>query len=79
MNVAVAASLAAAAPDAVVTIHSVPGKTENVHRLKVRNALMHAELTIASKPDPANPKSSTSTAWSVLALLKNLTSEVVVF
>ena len=79
VNVAVAASLAAAAPDAVVTIHSVPGKTENVHRLKVRNALMHAELMIASKPDPANPKSSTSTAWSVLALLKNLTSEVVVF
>ena len=79
VNVAVAASVAASAPDALVTIHSVPGAAENTHRIKIRNDLMHAELTIASKPDPANPKSSTSTAWSVLALLKNLTSSVVIF
>ncbi len=79
VNVAVAASVAASAPDALVTIHSVPGAAENTHRIKIRNDLMHAELTIASKPDPANPRSSTSTAWSVLALLKNLTSSVVLF
>ena len=40
---------------------------------------MHAELSIASKPDPANPKSSTSAAWSVIALLRNLVSDVVFF
>ncbi len=79
VNVAVAASIAASAPDAVVTIRSVPGASENTHRIQIRNDLLHAELTIASRPDPANPKSSTSTAWSVLALLKNLTSSVVVF
>ncbi len=79
VNVAIAASVAASAPDAVVTIRSVPGAAENTHRIKIRNDLMHAELTIASQPDPANPKSSTSTAWSVLALLKNLTSSVVIF
>ena len=38
-------------------------------------------VTVAGTPcdDPANPKSSTSTAWSVVALLKNLASPVQFF
>ncbi len=77
VNVAVATSLATAAPDARVTITSVPGLRENIHSVRLSNGLMHAELTIASNPDPANPKSSTSAAWSVVALFKNMASPVV--
>lgn len=80
VNVAVAASLAAGVGDAAhVRVVSRPGATESVHRIRVSNAQMHAELSIASKPDPANPRSSTSTAWSVVALLKQLASPVVLF
>ena len=79
VNVAVTASVAAEAPNARVTVRSVPGLRENIHRISLSNGLMHAELSIASKPDPANPKSSTSAAWSVIALLRNLVSDVVFF
>ena len=79
VNVAVTASIAAEAPNAQVTVRSVPGLRENIHRISLSNGLMHAELSIASKPDPANPKSSTSAAWSVIALLRNLVSDVVFF
>lgn len=80
VNVAVAASLAAGVGDAAkVRVVSRPGAAESVHRIRVSNAQMHAELSIASKPDPANPRSSTSTAWSVVALLKQMASPVVFF
>lgn len=79
VNVAVAAALAAEAEDARVRVVSRPGAAESLHRIRIANALMHAELSIASKPDPANPRSSTSTAWSIVALLKQLTSPVVFF
>ena len=66
VNVAVVAALASGALyDATVQITSDPDSTENVHRIRLKNNLMRAELTVAGKPDPANPKSSTSTAWSV--------------
>ena len=80
VNVAVAASLAAGVGEAAkVRVVSRPGAAESVHRVRVSNAQMHAELSIASKPDPANPRSSTSTAWSVVALLKQMASSVVFF
>ena len=79
VNVAGTASIAAEAPNAQVTVRSVPGLRENINRISLSNGLMHAELSIASKPDPANPKSSTSAAWSVIALLRNLVSDVVFF
>ena len=80
VNVAVAAALASGTLyDATVQITSDPDSTENVHRICLKNNLMRAELTVAGKPDPANPKSSTSTAWSVVALLKNLASPVQFF
>lgn len=40
---------------------------------------MHCELFFHSAYDPKNPCSSTSTAWSVLALLKNLESPISYF
>ena len=80
VNVAVAAALASdTLPSATVKITSDPKSTENVHQITLKNKLMRAQLTVAGRPDPANPKSSTSTAWSVVALLKNLASPVQFF
>ena len=79
VNVAVAASLATEPEFAHVTIKSDPNTHVNTHHLTLKNELMTAEITISSKPDPRNPKSSTSTAWSVIALLKNLASPVKYF
>ena len=80
VNVAVAAALASSTlKQATVQITSDPGSTENIHRICLKNNLMRAELTVAGKPDPTNPKSSTSTAWSVVALLKNLASPIQFF
>lgn len=77
VNVAVAAALASdTLREATVRITSDPLSSENIHRIVLKNKLMRAEVTIAGKPDPANPRSSTSTAWSVVALLKNLASPV---
>lgn len=80
VNVAVAAALASdTLQSATVKITSDPHSEENIHHIVLKNKLMRAELTVAGKPDPANPKSSTSTAWSVVALLKNLVSPVQFF
>lgn len=80
VNVAVAAALASdSLKNATVQITSDPEAAENIHRIVLKNQLMRAELTVAGKPDPANPKSSTSTAWSVVALLKNLASPISFF
>ena len=80
VNVAVTAALASdTLKCARVQITSDPESKENIHKITLKNALMKAEVTIAGKPDPANPKSSTSTAWSVVALLKNLASPIQFF
>lgn len=79
VNVAVSSSLAAEADNYEVIIKSVPGLTENKHIIRVDNGMVRAEIGIYSQPDPANPKSSTSTAWSVIALLKNLVAPVVYY
>ena len=80
VNVAVAAALASdSLKSATVQITSDPEAVENIHHIVLKNQLMRAELTVAGKPDPANPKSSTSTAWSVVALLKNLVAPIVFF
>lgn len=80
VNVAVAASLASdSLKNATVQITSDPDASENIHHIVLKNQLMRAELTVAGKPDPANPKSSTSAAWSIVALLKNLASPIAFF
>lgn len=76
VNVAVASSLAAGAKAPKLILRSVPGAKTTTHHIRVANDLSQVELTFTSRPDPSNPRSSTSTAWSVLALLKNLTSPV---
>lgn len=74
VNVAVTTGLATDFADLTVKIKSEPHATENRHVIDMKGDLVRAHLEIASQPDPRNPKSSTSTAFSVLALLKNLAS-----
>lgn len=77
VNVAVASALAASDPDqAKVRIHSVPGMTRNTHIIRAGNALGAVTLQFDSCPDPKNPRSSTITAWSTAALLRELASPV---
>lgn len=80
VNVAVASALASESMNtATVRVKSDPETTRNTHSIRLTNDLMQAQLTISSRPDPANPKSSTSTAYSVVALLKNLASPIQFF
>ena len=79
VNVAVATALASGCPETQVSVCSDPDLTENCHRIRVENGLVSAELTVRARPDPENPRSSTATAWSVLALLKNLTGPIFVY
>ena len=74
INVAAAASLASANPNITVRIICSPDAKNNGHRITLDNGLWSGTMQFASLPDPANPKTSISTAWSVLALLKNLSS-----
>jgi len=77
VNVAVAAASASAGmARTAVTITSDPALVENTHRIHVQGFGVRAEMEFASLPDPENPRSSTMTAWSVLALLDELTSPV---
>lgn len=80
VNVAVASALAAGALDrAEVVITSVPGKVNNTHVICAANNMVQARIEVSSSPDPANPRSSTVTAWSAVALLVNLASPVKFF
>lgn len=74
INVAAAASLASGNPDITVRIICSPDAQNNGHRITLDNGLWSGSMQFASLPDPANPKTSISTAWSVLALLKNLSN-----
>ncbi|MBQ4615390.1 MAG: DUF108 domain-containing protein [Mailhella sp.] len=77
VNVAVAAASASAGMErTAVTITSDPALTENTHCIHVQGFGVRAEMEFASLPDPENPRSSTMTAWSVLALLDEMTSPV---
>ena len=79
VNVAVTTSAATENPATQVKLISTPGTSTNTHTITLKNALMTAKIEIASQPDPKNPKSSVSTAWSALALLKNLASPIVYY
>ena len=76
VNVAVATALASDNPNTEVRIRSVPGREDNCHAITIEGANLKAEIKVTATPDPANPKSSVSAAWSVVALLKNLASPV---
>lgn len=80
VNVAIGSGLASVGLDEMqVTIQSKPGLRDNVHRIQVENDSVRATIEIASKPDPVNPKSSVMTAWSVIALLRNLEAAIQYF
>ena len=77
VNVAVGAAVASAGIDETrVTITSDPELVENVHRITAEGFGVRAVMEFGSMPDPENPRSSTMTAWSVLALLQDLASPV---
>ena len=77
VNVAVAAASASAGMGRTrVTITSDPALVENTHRIHVQGFGVRADMEFTSLPDPENPRSSTMTAWSVLALLDELTSPI---
>lgn len=79
-NVAVATGLTTSGADATkVRIVSDPESPGNTHRVTVENEKAKAVVEITSKPDPKNPKSSVTAAWSVAALLKNLAAPVQYF
>lgn len=78
VNVAVSTDLAVSCATEVL-IQSVPGLERNRHVIRLSNRSAEAEIAISSDPDPRNPKSSTFTAWSVIALLENLDSPVQFF
>ena len=77
VNVAVASALAADTLDSMqVHLHSIPGMTSNRHTIQAKNGMVSAKIEIESQPDPANPRSSTLTAWSIVALLQNLAATI---
>lgn len=77
VNVAVAAASASAGMARTsVTITSDPALHENTHCIHVQGFGVRADMEFVSLPDPENPRSSTMTAWSVLALLDQLASPI---
>lgn len=80
VNVAVASAIASVGVDQMeVIIESRPGLADNIHKITVENDSVRAVVEISSKPDESNPKSSVMTAWSVVALLRNLAGAVQLF
>lgn len=79
-NVSVAAGLASTGADRLaVEIISDPDSPGNSHRLENENDRAQARIEVVAKPDPKNPRSSVTAAWSVVALLANLADPVQLF
>ena len=76
INVGVIASLASQKPQTKVRIVADPAANSNTHQITYRSALADAVMEFSGKPDPANPKSSTTAALSAAACLKNLYSPI---
>ena len=79
VNVAVAASLAAQPGSMEVRICSRPGLSGNEHLVRLENEAVEMEMRVRAKPDPRNPKSSVTAAWSMLAMLDSLAGPVAFF
>lgn len=79
VNVAVGTALAMNAPDMKVHLKSVPGLHQNEHEIVLRGEYVDAELTIHARPSRENPHSSAASAWSIIALLKNLADPIQFF
>ena len=80
VNVAISSGLAGIGLDEMrVMIKSDPSLTSNIHVVKARSECDSITVRVESAPDAKNPKSSTITAWSVVALLRNLASPLEFF
>ncbi len=80
VNVAVALACASAGLDETqVSIVSDPSMKENRHSCLAEGSGVRVSMDFASLPDPNNPRSSSLSAWSVLALLESMASPVCFF
>lgn len=76
INVGVITALASENPQTKVRIVADPAARSNTHKITYRSALADVTMEFSGKPDPANPKSSTTAALSAAACLKNLYSPI---
>lgn len=80
VNVAVATSIAVSGVENTqVELISVPEAKGNTHKISLESQVAKATIEITAKKDLNNPKSSVITAWSVVALLKNLVDVIKFF
>jgi aspartate dehydrogenase len=61
-----------------VRIVADPKIFENIHELKVRGAFGSFTMSIAGRPLPTNPKTSSLSAMSVLRCIENRRSGIVI-
>ncbi|MBQ8828956.1 MAG: DUF108 domain-containing protein [Burkholderiaceae bacterium] len=79
INVAAITALSSGRPDVTVRIVSDPEVVRNTHRISLSGSHMQVKMEFCSIPDKSNPKSSVTTAFSILSLLENLASPVVFY
>lgn len=78
VNVAVALAIATVGADQTkVIMQSEPEKKLNTHRIDLKGDFGYAQIEITSTPSPENMRSSAIAAYSVVAKLKNLSSNIV--
>ena len=79
VNVAAAVSLAGVGPDDTqVEVWADPRVARNTHRIEVRSTANEFTIETSNLPDPDNPRSSTITGHSIVALLRRLTEPLVI-
>ncbi len=79
INVAATLSLAGIGADKTrVEIWADPNATGNIHEITVKSDYSTLISKIENMPDPANPKSSVLAAQSIIAMLRNMNSALVI-
>jgi len=79
VNVAIALSLAGLGPEKTqVRVVADPGCDRNIHEVEVEGEFGRLVARVENLPSPTNPKTSYMAALSAIALLKRLTSSLVV-
>jgi len=77
VNVSVALALAAGR-EVDVELWADPGEDRNVHEILVEGAFGQGEIVVRNLPSPQNPATSYLAAFSVIALLRDLSEPIVV-